>query len=329
MPSHKEKYSELCAREPGIPLFLRDWWLDATCRNQWDVALIEKSGDIVGVFPYYAKKIFWINTLVMPKLTPFLGIWLKYPEGQKYATKLSHEKSVTTELIDSLPHHDYFYQKLHYSITNWLPFYWKNFKQTTEYTYVIENLSDLDHVFSEFRDNIRREIRKAEKQVTVTCDTSLERIYEITQMTFKRQNMKLPFSFECIKKIDAACQKKECRKIFVAEDAEGKVHAAIYIVWDNHSAYYLFGGGDPEARTSGAMSLLMWEAIKFAATVSQKFDFEGSIIEPVERFFRSFGATQKPFFKITKSNSIIVKTALSFLGEIGLRRITRACQLLK
>ncbi|KZZ15518.1 hypothetical protein A3751_17170 [Oleiphilus sp. HI0080] len=43
----------------------------------------------------------------------------------------------------------------------------------------------------------------------------------------------------------------------------------------------------------------MWEAIKFASTVTKRFDFEGSMIEPIERFFRGFGAMQKPYFQIS------------------------------
>lgn len=67
------------------------------------------------------------------------------------------------------------------------------------------------------------------------------------------------------------------------------------------------GGSDPDLRNSGANSLCMWEAIKFASTATKAFDFEGSMIEPVERFFRAFGARQKPYFQISKINSPFVK----------------------
>lgn len=34
--------------------------------------------------------------------------------------------------------------------------------------------------------------------------------------------------------------------------------------------------------------IIYWEGIKFAAKVSKHFDFEGSMIENIERFCRSF-----------------------------------------
>jgi len=49
--------------------------------------------------------------------------------------------------------------------------------------------------------------------------------------------------------------------------------------------------------------LCLWEAIRYASTVTKQFDFEGSMIESVERFFRAFGAVQTPYFRITKTPS--------------------------
>lgn len=58
------------------------------------------------------------------------------------------------------------------------------------------------------------------------------------------------------------------------------------------------------------MSFLTWEAIKFSSGVTKTFDFEGSMIESVERFFRAFGAKQKPYFQVSKINSLPYKIYL-------------------
>jgi predicted acetyltransferase len=86
----------------------------------------------------------------------------------------------------------------------------------------------------------------------------------------------------------------------LAEDGNSNYHAAIYLIWDRDCTYYLMGGADPEFRNSGAMSLLIWEGINQAAQRKQSFDFEGSMIEPIEHFFRSFGGEQTHYLQITK-----------------------------
>ena len=282
-------------------IFEETWWLDAVATNQWNAVEIKRDGAVVARLPYVIKKQMGLTIFTMPRLTPSLGPWLRESTAN-YSKQLAQQKDLYTALIAQLPTHDFFCLNFHHSMTNWQPFYWQGFSQTTCYSYVIENLQDLDLVWNGFQPNIRQEIRKASKQVVVRTDLDLDRFLDINSLTFDRQGKKLPYSRELVQRLDHACVEHKSRQIFFAEDAQGQIHAAIYLIWDRHSAYYLMGGGDPQLRTSGATSLLMWEAIKFAATVTQKFDFEGSMIEPIERFVRSFGGCQIPYFKVRKNS---------------------------
>lgn len=299
MVNNKEQYRNLCEKEKSIPIFSQAWWLDAVCGEEsWDVALIEKGGAIVAALPYRKNKKYGFRTLTMPQLTQSLGPWLKYPEHQKYSKRLAYEKELHSELIALLPAVDLFSQSFHYSVKNWLPFYWKGFSETTRYTYVLENIREV--VLNDFQSNIKTDIKKAEKNISVYCENDIKKFYEINKLTFKRQNMSIPYSLEFLKELDKILEIKSQRIILFAEDKEQRIHAAIYVIWDNNSAYYLMGGGNPELRSSGATSLLIWEAIKLMKDKTNKFDFEGSMIEPVERFFRGFGAKQISYFAVTK-----------------------------
>jgi hypothetical protein len=55
------------------------------------------------------------------------------------------------------------------------------------------------------------------------------------------------------------------------------------------------------------MSLLMWESIKFASSFVDEFDFEGTMVESIERFIRGFGAAQSPYFQLTKVSPKFLK----------------------
>jgi lipid II:glycine glycyltransferase (peptidoglycan interpeptide bridge formation enzyme) len=279
-------------------IFQKEWWLDAVAPGRWDAVEIKSGNETVARLPYVIENKYGLTILTQPLLTQTLGPWLKTSEA-KYSRQLSEQKDLMMKLIEALPQHDYFLQNFHNSITNWLPFYWKGFKQTTEYTYVIENLSDPEKIWSEFRENIRRNIRKAQKKVKVRTDLSLDEFLNLNVMTFKRQGKNIPYTKTFVKRLDNACVSQNARRIFFAEDAESKIHAAIYIIWDDNSAYYLMGGEDPKLRNSEATSLLIWEAINFASTVTKKFDFEGSMIESIEMFFRGFGSKQVPYSHIT------------------------------
>jgi lipid II:glycine glycyltransferase (peptidoglycan interpeptide bridge formation enzyme) len=309
--SNKERYRLFCEQEKTIPIFSQAWWLDSICGESWDVCFVEKSGEVVASMPYMVKKRYGLTLLTQPKLTQNLGPWIK-PSKVKYCKMLGLQKDLMQSLIQKLPKYDYFSQNWHYSQTNWIPFYWQGFEGSTRYTYVIEDLSDIESVWSNMQDNIRREVRKAKNKVnlSVRIDLLIDDFLALNEMTFLRQGMQMPYSKEYVKSfVEEAKQRNQCQW-FIGQDQSGKNHAGVLIIWDEQSAYYLMGGGDPSLRNSGATSLCMWEAIKFASTVTKKFDFEGSMIEPIERFFRGFGAVQKPYFTVTHKPSKILNTML-------------------
>jgi hypothetical protein len=148
------------------PLFFQPWWLEAVSPGRWDFVVARRGEEVAGVLPYTFKLRLGLRLIEMPPLTPYLGPWLR-KSNAKYANQLSEEKELMSELINGLPRFAVFHQCLHPNTTNWLPFYWKGFSQTTLYTYRIEDTSDLESLWKETRDNIRTDIKKAEKQVVI------------------------------------------------------------------------------------------------------------------------------------------------------------------
>lgn len=315
----RDRYRALCAEEGSIPLFCQAWWLDATCgKGGWDVALASKAGEIHAALPFKPNRVRGFRILSQPKLTPFLGPWLRHT-GAKRTNDYSRQKDLMLGLIENLPAHDRYQQNWSPGMTNWLPFFWSGFQQTTGYTYSLDDLCDETMLWKGLRENVRTDIRKARDRYDLVVDdaASLDEFLALNDLTFARQGRKPPYSHDYVRGIDAACIDRGCRRIFIARDAEGRPHAGVYIIWDDHSAYYILGGGDPELRNSGATSLCMWEAIRFASGVTQRFDFEGSMIEPIERFFRAFGAEQTPYFKVSRTPSRLLEGLLAIKSLTG------------
>jgi hypothetical protein len=304
----RERYRVLCDQRSDIPLFQQAWWLDACCGHDgWDVALSFSDGQIAGALPYIAKRRVGFTILTQPSLTQFLGPWIA-PATTKPGEQLGREKDIMGELLDQLPQYSYYSQGWSPTVTNWLPFYWAGFKQTLHYTYVISDLSDEQAIWANLQSNIRGYIRKAQKlSIRLQENPSLDAFIAVNDKTFARQGLATPYSSAYLRRVDQACAQRGQRRILLAEDAQGRVHAGAYLVWDQHKTYYLASGGDPDLRNSGAASYCLWQAIQFARTVSKSFDFEGSMMEPVERFFRGFGAQQVPYFRITRTPSRLLR----------------------
>lgn len=309
MSSDKAKYRVLSDTESSIPVFSRAWWLDAAAgKDNWDVALIEEDGSVIAALPYAMKRRFGFTLLTHPPLTQTLGPWLR-PTVATPAKQLSRQKELMGGLIDRLPPFDHYAQRWHYANTNWLPFYWAGFKQTTRYTYVIDDLSKLDSVFAGFSAGKRKDIKKAEKCVTIKFDIPAEEFYENHRMTLARENSKISYSFDVFKRMYDSGYQRDSACTVAAYDIQNNLHAALFIVWDQNSAYDLVSTIDHRYRNGGATSLLVREAIRHISKKTRRFDFEGSMIEPVEHSFRQFNTRQVPYFSVSKTPSTVLAIA--------------------
>jgi hypothetical protein len=290
-------------------LFEQPWWLDAVAPGNWDAATVTSDGEIIGRLPYVRMRRCGLTILGQPPLTQFLGPWIKPHAGTAYE-RLEREDTILRMLIGRLPRHDVFVQDFHHSMTNGWAFHWRGFAESVRYTYVLDHLDDYDRIWAGFRPEVRTRIRKAQRQVAVRAIDDVELFIALNRMTYARQGRSMPYPAELIRRLDGACSSRGVRRILLAEGADGIAHAALYLVWDPESAYYLMAGSDPRLRTSGAITLLTWEAIKFAGQVTRRYDFEGSMLRPVERFIRACGGRQVQFPRFTRGASMAGQLAL-------------------
>ncbi|HXP50233.1 MAG TPA: methicillin resistance protein, partial [Bacteroidia bacterium] len=216
----KEKYREYCKTAKEVSLYQYDWWFDAVCGTNWDAVIYENNGNILGAWAFPYKKKYNLQLITMPLLTNGTGPVISYFEGQKPATRLSHEQQVLDELINQLPKFDLFDLFFLPQYKNHLSFHWKGFTQSTRYTYIIPDLSDLEKVFENFNSSIRTQIRKAEKEITIIESDDMDLFYKTNSLSFKRQNTKVPHSLAYFKQLNDACVKHNCRKILLAKDAD-------------------------------------------------------------------------------------------------------------
>ena len=282
-------------------LFVQPWWLDAVAPGSWEEATVERDGVVIARLPFCVKKTRVGLVSHMPALTQSLGPWVDLGRGGPLKRE-SRYKQLSTELIAKLPRFASFSQVFSPEIDNWLPWYWAGYKQTTRYTYVLNDLSSTESLWRNLAPKVRSEIKKARASLEVRSPGTLGDFLTLMDKTFERQGRINPVPRAVIERLDAACAARQQCRLFLACDHEGRAHAGSYLVWDDQSAYYLMGGGDPSLRTSGASSLCIWAAIEHAAKVTRIFNFEGSMIPSIESFFRSFGGVRVPLSKVSKDS---------------------------
>ena len=234
-----------------------------------------------------------------PSLTPYLGVL--YPRSHtKYVTEISNNKEIGGAFAAFLKS-QFDQVELSFSpeVLDMQPFIWHGFTIELHYTYRL-SLTNLQNVLDNMDAVRRRNLVSAEKQgVQIEPGVDFDEIVRFSEKSFERQSLVATHG-QAAKRFEAALRRAGRCLGFLARSREGEPLGAVWIAWDEKRAYYLLGGYDHFAKSSNAVASAMWRAIQFTATDLKlpEFDFEGSMIPAVERFFRKFGGTLTPNYRI-------------------------------
>ncbi len=308
--SAKSRYIEWCRDSKEVPIFHNPFWLDLVGRDSsWDVVLdIAKDGAVRGVLPYFYSKKYGLNISLMPKLTPYLGPLIIYPEQgfSKYQKKLSYSYDVLENLEKQLPRFSYFAQNFTPNQPEWYPFYKKGYEQTSRNTFIIHH-QDVKMAWNQLSSDVKNKINKASKQLSIEESTEIDTIYNIHRIGYEKAKISIPYSKSFLNDLINGVLEQHAGRSTVGITQSGEVIAHQLVVWDSKYYYNLVLSSNPETRHTGVVQLLLWDSIKKALEVGLHYNFEGTMLPNVEPIFRRFGGLFKPYHHIYRDKNKIIK----------------------
>jgi len=253
---------------------------------------------LCALLPYYLKKKLAYTYITHPPMIKWMGPMIS--EG------CQDKKKAISNLFDQLPNVAYFEQNFAYNIDKEdLPKAWQeNFIE--QYSYRIEDITDLDAVFqgiyADYRNN---KIKKASEILEIKQDGTIDEFIDVHHQSFTRQGIDFPVSRQALKKHIENLLEQKMANLMFARDKDSNTHSVALLVWDDKTAYFHMAGDDINLRKSGSGIFIAWQAIKYASEQLglRSFDFEGSMLTNVERVRKRFGAQRKYYGKIKRYNS--------------------------
>lgn len=314
--SQQATYRAWAKTELSLPVWHQPWWLDATAgQGSWDAAIVTQGSEVLAVLPYVKQQNrLRLSVIGQPPLTQSLGPWFSggVPPG------LSQQHRLLDELREALPPAAAYVQNWMPEITNWLPFYWAGYSQSTRYTYRLDLAATEDDLWNQLSSSCRKTIRRSQRRFTLSVEIAqnLDELWELHTQVFARQDMEVPNPRDQLERIVSAGTAHDAVTMYLARDEVGIPHAGVMIIHDQDRSYVLFSGVSQDYRHSGGKNLLLWQAILDARNRGQKvFDFEGSMIRRIETFDRSFGPVQMPYFGVWRYNNQLLRMAIGIRGR--------------
>jgi len=274
--------------------------------------IYDKGNNLIGGFHIYKQKKMGFSIYRNPPFTPHIGPFIKVDAQNpvNITNRYREVLSLVSEFLDNLNYSIIFFS-LEKNIIDTLPFIWRKFKVVPGYTYILDLNKSLDELYKSMSVERRNDINKSiNDKLIVEKINDYNIVKSLVLKTFLRQKKyinelildKILFSFANTTNSFAFATFKDKKPI-----------ATVFCVYDKITTYYLLGGYDFENKHHGAGPLVIWESIKYSKKIGLKyFDFEGSMVPQIEKYFRGFGGKLTPYYRINKAR-LPLEILLKFL----------------
>jgi lipid II:glycine glycyltransferase (peptidoglycan interpeptide bridge formation enzyme) len=297
--THIPAYTQL-ASEFGT-IFNSVSWIQLYGSNLEHYGIFDNDQKLIAAFYLYKTKMMGLAYYKNPPYTPHIG-WCYKNKASNKANALTFDKNLISELADFMASlkGGLYTLAMPASVTDAQPFIWKKFKTIPNYTYHLDLRLSADELLQNMTADKRNSLKKAEKdQLQTQLTTDYAAVEQLILKTFSRKQKSIDAAF--VKKILHTFANSENSFAFVTS-LNGKPISAAFCIFDRTTCYYLLGGYDNENKHQGAGVSSIWNAILHAkAKGLTTFDFEGSMLPEVEKFFRGFGGNLIPYYTVNKA----------------------------
>jgi lipid II:glycine glycyltransferase (peptidoglycan interpeptide bridge formation enzyme) len=264
--------------------------------------IYDKSNRLIGVFNLYFEKVIGLTHIKNPPYTPTCSL-IFYNPTKNSAKKNAFEKTIIGLIEEYISSLNNSICTITFPTENidMQPFIWNNYKVIPNYTYRFDlNDFNSENINNNFSPERRNDIKKAIKDgVHCKLTYDYEVVKEMVQHTFDRKNKAI--QEKLIDNILFKFADKTNSFAFISYLNETPI-AASFVIYDNHTAYYLLGGYDPNNKHQGAGAMAVKNTVLHSMDLNLSvFDFEGSMLPEVEKYFRAFGGEMKTMFTVNKA----------------------------
>jgi lipid II:glycine glycyltransferase (peptidoglycan interpeptide bridge formation enzyme) len=169
--------------------------------------------------------------------------------------------------------------------------------------YVLDLNKPYEDLYQSYRDNIKRNIRKAKQTgCTVEKGFDAEKVIELALLQMRTYGKESAENVDRFRKLYQFLHSKQMATTYGILSSQQELIASCVFFFSRNRAYYILVGNHPNGKTIGASHALIDEFIKDhagknlpAGQAGMLLDFEGSDIRNLAFFYSSFGAREEKY----------------------------------
>ncbi len=291
-----EKWDAFVAGCMQPSIFAKAWYLDAVA-PEWSAVVVEGEGRWEAAMPLNLRRKGGVLYSLAPRFTQHTGPMLA-PELNQKNRVFHREKQLLNALIAGIPPgFKLFDHKFHPTLQYLLPFYWSGFEISPRYSFFIDLKPGWEAIQSRLTDSLKSDLKLAAREgLTIRETETPDGLIQLLQAG----NLAGDGDELTLRRLWKTIFGRSAGMLLEAHDVSGKVLCAIMVLMEDGKAIYLLGASEP-GPGKGANTLLLNHAIQLCCKSNiSVFDFEGSMIEPVENYFRAFNPEMKIYYRVRR-----------------------------
>ncbi len=281
--TNKQRYINVCKVHNTVPVFLQPFWLQATNGDLWDVFIWEHK-TVTFYWVYQAHSNIVLKRLTPPTLVPYQC----FVTDQNVTDAAIWEQAYQALFI--------FFKKYDYIFAD--QWYKQPYLQTASPTELINNTQVLnissiskEQLFKNLKPSLQRHIKYGQKNYVKEESIDASSLHILLTKQALLLGNKPTFTKAYLQQIIDTATTNNCGKLYYVKNDIQQTISALFVIWDATACYYLLGANNKKIR--GGSSLLLWHAIEQAKALNiPLFDFEGSRIESINTFFKTFNTIE-------------------------------------
>jgi hypothetical protein len=262
-------------------IYAYSFYLDHMAK-QWDALVLN---DYESVMPLTWNRKYGIAYLYQPFLAAQLGVF---------------GKNISSELLkiflNRIPA-QFQYWDIYLNHKN--VFALKEFNLYPRSNYVLDLNKSYDELNKNYRENIQRNIRKAEQ---AGCkpgkDFDAEKVIDLAVQQMRTYSNESKENVNKFRNLYKFLYDKNQAITYGIFSAKNELLSSCIFFFSHDRAYYILVGNHPDGRTIGASHALIDAFIKDHAEKNIILDFEGSDIRNLAFFYSSFGAVEEKYVEL-------------------------------
>jgi len=270
-----EKYNSCLHNSLNYKVFAEKWYLDAVTNLPWNCLVYD---NYKAIMPLPFRKKFGFKYVAQPLFTQQLGVFYKEEISQAIFDDFF-------KILDKYWVRSYCFN--HHNTVNF------KIKGKLQKNYALDLNSTDKQLFAKFRKGTKAEVKVAEREGVVLQNCT--NIEDIAHLNESFSNYKIsPIFRKTFSSILKQLQNKNQLLMYVSNLNNEKV-GYICMIINEKSIHYLFSSVSMLGKRVGVSHFQIFNIMKQYSNQETVFDFLGSEIPGVAKFFRSFGAEEKKY----------------------------------